>query len=201
MKFYAVKNGRVPGVYTSYAECLKQVRKFPNASYKAFQTENEAQNFIAPSKIQDTSPNALKVYFDGGCRSNQAGGACYIPSQNTVFYKRASPDPETKKETNNRGELTGLLLALKYTSGDIHIYGDSLYAIKVGSKEWQNKNNHDLVRKIHNRTKNRDIHWFHVPAHTGIEENELCDRYATKALQTTDTRVRKVKIVLDSFQI
>ena len=37
-KFYAVQNGRVPGVYLTWDECKKQVDGYSGASYKSFPT-------------------------------------------------------------------------------------------------------------------------------------------------------------------
>ena len=45
-KFYAVKIGRVPGIYTTWEECEAQVKRFRNAKFKRFKTMVEAQNFI-----------------------------------------------------------------------------------------------------------------------------------------------------------
>ena len=35
-KYYAVKVGRVPGIYSSWDECLEQVNKYPKAKFKKF---------------------------------------------------------------------------------------------------------------------------------------------------------------------
>ena len=40
-KFYAVRNGRVPGVYMTWADCEKQVKGFGGAIYKSFPTEQK----------------------------------------------------------------------------------------------------------------------------------------------------------------
>lgn len=45
-KFYAVKIGRIPGIYGSWDECLKQTSGFPSAKHKKFNTESEALLFI-----------------------------------------------------------------------------------------------------------------------------------------------------------
>ena len=44
-KFYAVKVGKVPGIYSTWSECEEQVKGFPSASYKSFATLSEAENF------------------------------------------------------------------------------------------------------------------------------------------------------------
>ena len=45
-KFYAVKNGRKPGVYKTWAECKAQVDGFSGATYKSFLSLEEAKQFI-----------------------------------------------------------------------------------------------------------------------------------------------------------
>ncbi len=44
-KFYAVQNGRVPGVYLTWEECKRQVDGFSGASFKSFPTMEEAERF------------------------------------------------------------------------------------------------------------------------------------------------------------
>jgi len=46
-KFYAVKNGRNPGIYTSWPECEKNVKGFSGAIYKSFSKRVEAELFMS----------------------------------------------------------------------------------------------------------------------------------------------------------
>lgn len=46
IKYYAVANGRVPGIYTDWPSTQKQVSGYPSARHKKFDTENEAWAFI-----------------------------------------------------------------------------------------------------------------------------------------------------------
>lgn len=46
MKYYAVKEGRVPGVYTTWADCEAQVKGYPGADYKKFNNEEDARLFV-----------------------------------------------------------------------------------------------------------------------------------------------------------
>ncbi|WP_081658515.1 RNase H1/viroplasmin domain-containing protein [Sporomusa ovata] len=41
--FYAVKTGRVPGIYRIWGECKEQVDGYPKAAYKGFTIEREAK--------------------------------------------------------------------------------------------------------------------------------------------------------------
>ena len=46
VKHYAVHRGRVPGVYTTWSECLAQVNRFPKNWHKSFKTLEEASYFV-----------------------------------------------------------------------------------------------------------------------------------------------------------
>ncbi|MBD5088569.1 MAG: reverse transcriptase-like protein [Clostridiales bacterium] len=48
-KFYGVKKGRVPGIYTSWDTCKAQVTGFSGAIYKGFPTKAEAEKFVGIS--------------------------------------------------------------------------------------------------------------------------------------------------------
>ena len=46
MKYYAVRRGRVPGIYDNWNECEAQVLGFPQAAYKSFKTLCDAEAFM-----------------------------------------------------------------------------------------------------------------------------------------------------------
>ena len=46
-KYYAVKIGRVPGIYTTWSECEKQVKYYKNAQFKSFKFKSDALKFIS----------------------------------------------------------------------------------------------------------------------------------------------------------
>lgn len=45
-KFYAVRVGKVPGIYHTWAECLEQVRGHPKAMFKSFPSLADAQYYL-----------------------------------------------------------------------------------------------------------------------------------------------------------
>ena len=45
-KYYAVRVGRTPGIYTSWNECEHEVFKYPGAKHKSFKTRIEAYNWL-----------------------------------------------------------------------------------------------------------------------------------------------------------
>ena len=46
MKYYAVKEGRKPGVYTTWADCEEQVKGYAGADYNKFNNEEDARLFV-----------------------------------------------------------------------------------------------------------------------------------------------------------
>ncbi len=46
-KFYAVKRGRVTGLFLTWDECNAQVKGFPGAVFKGFSTEQEAKDWLS----------------------------------------------------------------------------------------------------------------------------------------------------------
>ena len=78
-KYYAVKKGRKPGVYQSWAECKAMVDGFPGAVYKSFKTREEAVAFAKAATYTgaDAAPkmqNAMKKTMqqeDGAMPSDQ----------------------------------------------------------------------------------------------------------------------------------
>ena len=69
MKFYAVKNGRVPGVYRTWDDAKKQVDGFSGAEYKSFENITDATDYLGLNngtqgdilqKGEDNLQNAVK---------------------------------------------------------------------------------------------------------------------------------------------
>ncbi|MCO5566146.1 hypothetical protein L7F22_019822 [Adiantum nelumboides] len=61
--FYAVRKGKLPGVYTTWGECEAQVRGFGGARYKKFSTFEEARRFVEETGTRMAKPS-------GGFRYN-----------------------------------------------------------------------------------------------------------------------------------
>ena len=78
VKFYAVKKGKVPGVYKTWAECKAMVDGFSGAVYKSFPTMEEALAFADVSgntykeKNTDESNNSLSLNNNENIRLNKS---------------------------------------------------------------------------------------------------------------------------------
>lgn len=153
-KYYVVKSGRTPGIYTTWAQCLQQVEKFSGAVYKSYTTREEAEEAFAsnasiitksaPKKRTSTSKTdtssastegiRLRIYCDGACSGNPgksgSGLAIYEDDKMPVLMYGAAD----VMGTNNTAELKALLRALELAGDAVHekvaILSDSKYSIE-----------------------------------------------------------------------
>ena len=61
-KFYAVKAGYKPGIYTSWKSAFDQVNGFNSAEFKSVNTRKEAEKFISKCDDEDPTRKADYVY-------------------------------------------------------------------------------------------------------------------------------------------
>ena len=63
-KFYAVKNGKTPGIFETWDECKKSVDGYSGAVFKSFKTKDEALAFLG-IEIRNTSDSCMfkLLYF------------------------------------------------------------------------------------------------------------------------------------------
>ncbi|CAO3654998.1 unnamed protein product [Mucor hiemalis] len=62
----AVRKGRQPGIYLTWAECAQQVHGYPNAVYKKFPTFFEAQHFNLVDTEARGGPQRMKEDDEDG---------------------------------------------------------------------------------------------------------------------------------------
>ncbi|MBU0971681.1 MAG: ribonuclease HI [Proteobacteria bacterium] len=157
MKYYAVAIGRKTGIFLSWPETEQQVKGFTNASFKSFNTRQEAEAFLlAPSfpRIYGNSgadgfappppkqsaaaagylPGTLVVYTDGGAINNPGPGGYGV-----VIQDRKELSGGFNLTTNNRMELRAVMAAmeaLQKEKAPIVLHSDSKYVIDGLNKGW-----------------------------------------------------------------
>lgn len=152
-KFYAVKKGRKTGIFTTWAECQKQVSGFPKAEFKSFISKQEADSWL--KEIKSSNENKRKnysiiVYTDGGSRNHgnkkgehvkkndKAAWAYLIKYQGSII---SDTDGEYGS-TNNRMEIMALKKALldlkqrELQNEKILVVLDSKYVLDAITKRW-----------------------------------------------------------------
>mmetsp|Transcript_22373 Transcript_22373/g.39652 ORF Transcript_22373/g.39652 Transcript_22373/m.39652 type:complete len:297 (+) Transcript_22373:81-971(+) len=95
-KVYAVRVGRKPGIFNSWAACKAQVDKFPGAVYKSFKDMKDAKDFIGAGNVASKPPAAPKS------SKRKRSSSSDVPPKSTV-----SP-PKPKKKTKNQSAVPKL---------------------------------------------------------------------------------------------
>ncbi len=193
-KYYAVKRGKNPGVYKTWAECQTEVNGFSGAVYKSFTTYEDAVDFIKEKKGVQTDCELL-AYVDGSFNStkNEYGYGCVILENNMIKEKLLGKGnkPEYVSMRNVSGELMGSLVAMKYAIENgyksIAIYYDYEGVEKWATKEW--KTNKEGTKKyvefVEKYQKHLTIHFVKVLAHSGDIYNDMADALAKQSIGIT----------------
>lgn len=211
-KFYAVRNGREIGIFTSWPKCKSLVDHYRNAEYKSFKTYEAAEKWYLGEEFEEIEKekrakeieendfvekmrrsNIAKAYVDGSFdkRSNRYScGVVIIQDEKVVFkFSKGFDDPENAKFRNVSGELMGAMTAIKYCL-DNKIPELCIYHDYSGISEWATGNwsaNKSITKKYKNMVnkarKRMTLHFVKVKAHTGIYYNELADRLAKEGLK------------------
>lgn len=87
VKYYAVKVGRVPGIYTTWPEAQAQVNGFPGPIFKSFGTLQEAQAFLGQGSAQSYTPTMSSL------PTIQAPASYQQPMTTAMPYQ--APNPPT----------------------------------------------------------------------------------------------------------
>jgi ribonuclease HI len=194
-KYYAVKVGRTPGIYTSWSDCQIQIKGYPGAIFKSFFSKEEANLFINPLHQKEEKKEYSRVFYtDGSFQNNLAGSSAIDVTYQKIQYCRLPGE----LQSNNRAELYGIILALKICSDkqSVIIHTDSQYTINVLQSGYQARDNLDLILIIKNLIKEKSLSVFfaYVQAHSRIVYNELADYYAKKSLMCPSDFIEEIEL-------
>lgn len=206
-KYYAVKNGREVGIFTSWDACRASVDGFAGAEYKSFKTKKEALAFLGDgesgafadisakpemSDIPVCPENELIAFVDGSfdVKSGSYGFGCVIidPEQKLTRLNGKADKAEAATARNVAGELLATMTAVKYAAE--HSYKKlTVYHDYEGIEKWYNGKWKaqsfvavaylEFVRKYRSFVS---VSFVKVEAHTGNTLNEEADRLAKSAL-------------------
>lgn len=199
MKYYAVRVGRKPGIYTTWNECQKVVIGYPGAVYKSFSTEQEAKGFMNVSVEKSVAINTSEIkdsdvvvaYVDGSYvdeLKKYSYGCVLFYQDNKYTLSGSDDDSECVSMRNVAGEILGCITAVSWAiengAKKIEVYYDYEGIEKWALGMWKANKKGTIRYKefISQAVKNIDISFIKVAAHTGVEYNEEADRLAKTEL-------------------
>ena len=111
-KFYAVKIGRNPGVYTTWEACKKQVDGYSGAVYKSFSEISEAEAFIGKKEEESSLvPSDIIAYVDGSYDNEKklfSYGVVIIIGKDEFYLSQKfdNSDPDRKSTRLNSSHVS-----------------------------------------------------------------------------------------------
>jgi ribonuclease HI len=143
--------------------------------------------------------NEVIIYTDGACIGNPGPGGYGVVLE--YGGRRRELSGGYRRTTNNRMELLGVIRGLEELKerAAVQVYTDSSYivnAMRTGAAQrwrqaaWKRKDgtvpNADLWERLLDLAAGHFITFEWVPGHSGIPQNERCDRLAQAAARGSD---------------
>lgn len=220
-KVYAVRKGKTEGIFETWDECKAAIDGYSGAEYKSFSIKEEALAYL--NKDSDTSAGIISLVDSQELKENQViayvdgsfdekigkyafGCIMILPSGEIVRESGNGDNPESIALRNVTGEMLGAMFAVKwsivnsYSSVKICYDYSGIEMWAVG--QWKAKT--DLTKKYANfmksNSKNIEISFQKIEAHTGNKYNEEADRLAKIAL-TEGNGIPKIKKVIGKMLV
>ena len=198
-KVYAVRKGRMTGIFMTWDDCKAQVDGFAGAEYKGFSDPSEAMEYLGMSEgsPEEKLPEGVRAYVDGSYDAASGRFSCGVVivdtdaegNSETTEFNSAFDDPEAAKQRNVAGEIMGSKAAIEWCRASgikkVGIYHDYEGIGAWADRKW--KANNPLTQGyrdfVEEARKSMDITFVKVKAHAGNKYNELADKLAKKALE------------------
>ncbi len=209
-KFYAVKQGRKTGLFTTWDDCKAQVQGYSGAVYKSFPTLSEAQAYLWGTggtdknagqtaqgqeeilNLDELSNGEMVAYVDGSFHLEKrmfAYGAVIFYNGKEYRFAGSDADVELAEMRNVAGEIRGaekaMAFALEEGASLLHIYHDYEGIARWCTGEWQaKKTGTQQYREFYRKAvaEGLAVKFHKVKGHSGDKYNDLADRLAKEAL-------------------
>lgn len=191
-KYYAVKKGRSTGIFDTWDECKKQVMGYPSASYKSFESLDDAKEFLGEFKKEiPAGQYDVIAYVDGSfdikTKQFSYGMVILVDGEQFDFYEKFD-DVELALMRNVAGEIFGSQKAMEYCLengySSLDLYYDYEGIEKWCTGEWKaNKDGTKSYKAYYDSIKSKlTVNFNKVKGHSGDKFNDVADLLAKKAL-------------------
>lgn len=201
-KFYAVRKGKIPGIYETWTECQTQISGYSGAEYKGFASLDEAKAYISnKEQAMPDKPDILETeavaYVDGSYNSDTkqfSYGVVMFYMGNEQHFIEVFDDQELAEMNNVAGELKGAEKAIQFCLDNgikkLTIHHDYEGIAKWCTGEWQAKKTGTKAYKdfYDSASKKVRIQFIKVKGHSGDKYNEVADQLAKSAFSIEGTK-------------
>ena len=208
-KYYAVKKGRIPGIYTTWSECSAQVDGYSGAEYKSFTKKSEAKEYLGieiKNKPTPPPPNTRQgaalietvqtdctaaAYVDGSysvTTGEYAFGAVIFYGDKMYTFSHKYPADDLAAMRNVAGEIAGASFAMKYALqqgwDSIEIFYDyaGIECWATGAWRANLKGTKNYVKLYKLISPHLKVKFTKVKGHSGDLYNDFADRLAKDEL-------------------
>ena len=148
----------------------------------------------------------IQIYTDGACfpNPNGFGGWAFVAANdNDIKYIESGNERNT---TNNRMELTAILMAMQWCDKGTYIYSDSQYCVNAITKWYDNwvkankldeRCNIDLIADANELYKEKNLKLKWVKGHNGNVYNETADDWASSEMRALYEEINGVPLSLE----
>lgn len=196
-KYYAVKEGKTRGIFTSWDDCKAQVHGYGGAVYKSFMTLAEAEAYLEGNSSSQLSVEAMPeteavAYVDGSYRQDTKefsyGAVIFHQGQSWEFSEKFD-NQELAEMRNVAGEIKGaekaMAFCLEHQISSVAIVYDYEGIARWCTGEWQAKKMGTQAYRDYYRqavSQGLRVHFVKVKGHSGNQYNDLVDGLAKAAL-------------------
>ena len=201
-EFYAVRRGRVPGVYATWDGCKAQIDNFAYASYRKFRSFEEADNFVKGIETPESErtqpkpppsvelPDGPYAFVDGSYNSKTkvyGYGGFLVADGKRYPLTGSGVDPEMASMRNVAGEIMGSMAAVLKAEelglSKLTILYDYYGIERWATNRWNTYKRGTMEYQDFMNCPDRiELHFKKVTAHSGIEGNEMADVMAKDAV-------------------
>lgn len=190
-KYYAVKQGKVPGIYETWEECKEQVHGYSGAEYKSFELKSDAVAFIKGEAENIKSEREAVAYTDGSYNVSNGHfsyGIVFFHKGEKLTFSQEFDIPELSSMRNVAGEIAGATRAMEYCVENgiksLEILYDYEGVEKWCTGAWKtNKPGTIAYKASYDKFKELlKVTFTKVKGHSGNKYNDEADRLAKDAL-------------------